>query len=369
MPLTTRAARRPLAAAALAATLAGTLGATLAASPASAAARATTTAATTTASGVGLGLPGRAAAAATWVSHQLVDGDHLVVSFGGTDYPDQGLTADAVLAFAASGVDARPAARAWTWLSTPDNVAAYTGDGTTEAYAGATAKLALTAQVRHADPRSVGGRDLVAQLRGLLTASGRFSDRSQYGDFSNSFGQSYALLALARTANGAPGSAVSFLAGTRCPDGGYPSAFGATTCTSDPDATALAVQAFLATGRTYAAAVGARWLTEHQGADGGFAAAGGPENANTTGLAAQALSAAGRGGAAAHARNWLRAAQVTCPGPAAQRGAIAYDATGFDAGTATRATVQGILGIAGVPFGGLDSAHQRAAEPTFGCAA
>lgn len=365
MPLTTRAARRPIVTAALAATLAGTLGASLAASPASAAPSSATSPSRAT---VGLAPQGRAAAAATWVSTQLVDGDHLVVSFGGTDYPDQGLTADAVLAFAASGTNAGPAAKAWGWLSTPDNVAAYTGDGKAEAYAGATAKLALTAEVRHVDPTAVGGRDLVAQLRGLLAPGGRFTDRSQYGDFSNSFGQSYALLALARTDKGAPGAAVSFLAGTRCADGGYPASFGAATCTSDPDATALAVQALLATGRTHAAATGARWLAAHQGADGGFAAAGGPENANTTGLAAQALSAAGRGGAAGRARDWLRTVQVTCAGPVAQRGAIAYDATGFDAGTATRATVQGVLGFAGVPFGRLDGDQQRPAQPTFGCA-
>ncbi|GAA1875766.1 hypothetical protein [Lapillicoccus jejuensis] len=365
MPLTTRTTRRPLAAGALAALVAGTLGAALAA-PASAASPGAP--GTSASPAAGLAIAGRASAAATWVGHQLVDGDHLVVSFGGTDYPDQGLTADAVLAFAASGTNAAPAARAWGWLSTPDNVAAYTGDGTTEAYAGATAKLALTAEVRHVDPTAVGGRDLVAQLRGLLAPSGRFTDRSQYGDFSNSFGQSYALLALARTAKGAPGSAVSFLAGARCADGGYPSSFGATTCTSDPDATALAVQALAATGRSTAAAAGMRWLVAHQGADGGFAAAGGPENANTTGLAAQALAGAGRGGAANKARAWLRTVQVTCSGPADERGALAYDATGFDAGTATRATVQGILGLAGVPFGHLDAASQRAAEPTFACA-
>src|SRR3954452_23445356 len=40
-------------------------------------------------------------AAAGWLARQFVDGNHLETSFGGTSFPDQGLTIDAVFAFAA----------------------------------------------------------------------------------------------------------------------------------------------------------------------------------------------------------------------------------------------------------------------------
>ncbi|WP_217712009.1 hypothetical protein [Kitasatospora sp. NA04385] len=189
------------------------------------------------------------AAAAGWLAGQLVGGDHLESSFGGVSYPDQGLTVDAVLAFAAAKVSDDAAARATAWLAQPANLAGYAGDGVGESYAGATAKLAFAAQVRGADPASFGGVDLVARLRALQQPSGRFSDVSQWGDYSNSLGQSYALLALARTPGGAPATAVGYLAGAQCADGGFPVAFAQPVCTSDPDATALAAQALAATGR------------------------------------------------------------------------------------------------------------------------
>jgi hypothetical protein len=63
--------------------------------------------------------------------------------------------------------------------------------------------------------------DVLARLRALITPSGRFSDKSSFGDFSNGFSQSYAVLTLAR-AGSVPPAAVSFLAGTACPDGGFP---------------------------------------------------------------------------------------------------------------------------------------------------
>ncbi|MFG3224658.1 peptidase [Kitasatospora sp. NPDC048194] len=309
-------------------------------------------------------------AAAGWLARQLVGGDHFESVFNGTAYPDQGLTIDAVLAFAASHNSDEAAARATAWLAKPEIISGYLGDGTTEAYAGATAKLLLAAEVRDANPASFGGVDLPARLRSLQTPEGRFSDRSQWGDYSNAFGQSLALIALHRTPGDAPTAAVDYLANSQCADGGFPVAFGQTTCTSDPDATALAAQALAATGRTAKANTGLTWLTTHQNADGGFAAAGATaSNANTTGLATQALLSGGRFGAGLKGWSRLVKLQQGCAADPAVRGAVAYDATGFNAGNGARATAQAVLGLAGTPLATLSAAGARPDAPTLACPA
>ncbi|MFK3984421.1 peptidase [Micromonospora sp. NPDC050397] len=309
----------------------------------------------------------RGDAAAGWLARQMVDGERFEVSFDGLVFPDQGLTIDAVFAFAAAKVADEHAARATAWLARPEILSGYVGDGAVEAYAGATAKLALAVQVRGADPATFGGVDLVARLRGLQAPSGRFSDRSAYGDYSNAFSQSLALLALDRTPAGAPPVAVSFLAGSRCADGGYPLLFDQVPCVSDVDATALAVQALQATGRPIAAAAGLGWLAGVQDADGGFVNAGGEPNANSTGLAGQALRVGGRPVAEARAKVFLLGLQIGCPGAAADRGAIAYTPAGFDPSTAVRATAQGVLGLTGAGFADLSSAGARPAAPVLAC--
>ncbi|MFI5534018.1 peptidase [Kitasatospora sp. NPDC051853] len=308
------------------------------------------------------------AAAAGWLARQLVNGDHFGSVFDGVAYPDQGLTVDAVFAFAASRTGDQAAARATAWLAQPANTAGYVGDGTTEAYAGATAKLLLAAQVRGVDPASFGGVDLPARLRGLQTASGRFSDRSQWGDYSNTFGQSLAVIALKRTPGGAPAAAVDFLAGTQCADGGFPVALGQPTCTGDVDATALAVQALAATGRTAKADSGLAWLTTRQNTDGGFAASGATtSNANSTGLATEALFSAGRLGPGLKGWSSLVKFQQGCAAAPANRGAVAYDASGFDPANAARATAQAVLGLSGAPLATLSAHGARPDAPTLAC--
>ncbi|MFG2907428.1 prenyltransferase/squalene oxidase repeat-containing protein [Kitasatospora sp. NPDC048286] len=310
------------------------------------------------------------AAAAGWLARQLVDGDHFESVFNGTAYPDQGLTIDAVLAFAASRSSDEAAAKATAWLAKPEILSGYLGDGTTEAYAGATAKLLLAVEVRGANPASFGGVDLPSRLRSLQTAEGRFSDRSQWGDYSNAFGQSLALIALHRTSGDAPTAAVDFLANSQCADGGFPISFGQPTCAGDPDATALAVQALAATGRTAKANTGLDWLAAHQNADGGFAAAGATtSNANTTGLATQALLSGGRFGTGLKGWSRLVKFQQGCSADPVVRGAVAYDATGFNAASGTRATAQAVLGLAGTPLSTLSAAGARPDSPTLACPA
>ena len=298
-------------------------------------------------------------AAAGWLARQLTDGDHLETSSGGVSYPDQGVTVDAVLAFAAATVSGA-AAR---------NLAGYLGDGGTEAYAGPTAKLLLLAEVRGAEVRAFGGVDLPARLLSLLTPSGRFADRSPSGDFSNAFGQSYAILALNRTAVRAPASASAFLVSEQCADGGVPISFGVAPCAGDVDATALAVQALRSAGRTAAASKGIAWLAARQQSGGGLAAGDGTgiPNANSTGLARQAFADAGQVRPALEAAQALVRLQLRCSAPAADRGAVAFDSTGFDPAIAPRATAQAVLSLTGVGLAQLTASGSAPAAPVLAC--
>ncbi|HEX7307893.1 prenyltransferase/squalene oxidase repeat-containing protein [Lentzea sp.] len=306
----------------------------------------------------------KADAAAGWLARQLVDGERFESDFGGEKFPNQGGTIDAIFAFAAARASDANAEKAITWLARPEITTGYLGTGT-ESYAGAHAKLLLATQVRHKNGTSFGGVNVEAGLRALLTPSGRFSDRSEFGDFSNAFTQSLALISLDRTSGGAPAASVAFLAGTQCADGGFPQDFGLTPCVSDVDSTAMVVQALRATGDGVNATEGTTWLAGKQNADGGFAVGATASNANSTGLAAQAL-AGHRPVAAAKAGKFLRSLQVGCSGPVADRGAISYDATGFDPATAPRATAQAVLGLTGVKLADLRGGG-RSQAPTLAC--
>ena len=308
----------------------------------------------------------RANAAAGWLARQMVNGDHFEATFGDFTFPDQGLTLDAVFAFAATKSADDFGARALTWLAQPDILSGYIGDGAVESYVGSTAKAALAVQVRGGDPTVFGWVDLITALRALQTPSGRFSDRSAFGDFSNVFGQSFAILALGRTVAGAPAAAASFLVSTRCADGGYPVFFDTSPCVGDVDATAMAAQALMVAHRPVEAQRALTFLVGVQQADGSFVDDG-VANANSTGLAAQALFAGARLVAGAKAHHFLGTLQVGCAGAVADRGAIAFSAAGFDPSTAVRATAQGTLGLAGVGFRSLSSAGSTSGAPTLTC--
>ncbi len=313
--------------------------------------------------------PTRGQAAAGWLARELTGRSHFTTSYKGVDYPNQGETIDAILAFAATRTANDYATRATTWLEQPKVLSNYIGDGTSSSYAGATAKVALAAEVRGLNPAKFGGVNLLARLANLLTKSGRYSDHSSFGDYSNAFSQALAIIAVARSGQ-APASAVSYLVGTECENGGFPLYFGHKTCTSDADATGMAVQALLVAGRTGAATRGLRWLAKAQRANGGFAAsASAAPNANSTGLAGQAFAAAGWTRRAARAAKFLLSLQVGCSGKASQVGAIAFDKTGFLASTADDATAQGLLGVADVSLAKLSAHGARDGAPHLGCAA
>jgi hypothetical protein len=308
-----------------------------------------------------------ARAAAGWLARQMTDGNHFVDVVNGTSFPDQGLTIDAIFAFAAARTAGDHAARAAAWLARPSVLKGYIGNGTTSSFAGATAKLLLATEVRGVDPARFGGVNLPTRLAALLTASGRYSDHSKFGDFSNAFSQALAVIATSRLGGAAP-SAVSFLAGTECSDGGFPLDFGQKTCTSDPDATALDVQALLAAGRPGPARRGLSWLASVQRSDGGFASPPSTlSNANSTGVAGEAFAVGGWSRNAARARAFLIRVQVGCAGKPARRGALAFTDQGFRAATATRATAQGILGLADIGLARLSARGSQPGDPHLAC--
>jgi hypothetical protein len=309
----------------------------------------------------------RADAAAGWLARQMSGGERFENDFGGFVLPNQNLTVDAVFAFAAAKTADDFGARAMAWLARPEILSGYIGDGITQSNATATAKLALAVQVRGGDPTSFGGVDLINRLRGLQQPSGRFSDRAAFGDFSGIVTQAFALLALDRTAAGAPPAAASFLTAARCADGGYPLLFAQTTCESEVETTAMAVQALIAVGRHAEAAVSLRWLVSVQLADGGFPDRNGVGNASGTGLAGQALRAGGRFVAAFKATLFLIRLQEGCSADPARRGAVP-NLAGFDIPfTTLRGTALAILGLDGSGFPHLSARGSRSGAPTLAC--
>jgi len=309
-------------------------------------------------------------AAAGWLTGELVDGQYLTSSFdadanGTVDpaieiSPDAGLTADAVLAFAAADSAGDAAQNAVAWLE--GQVATYTGDGATESYAGALAKLALVAEVMERDATDFGGQDLVARLLSQLDADGRFADVSEFGDFSSPVTQSLAILALVRADPvGVPPAAVDFLISAQCADGGFVTDPSTKPCTTgEVDATAVAVQALLVSDREEDAREAGAFLVAQQAGDGSFGTDG-TGNSNSTGVAAQALRALGEDAPADQATDWLLSVQLGGTQPAEQLGAIPFDSAGFDPSTATRATAQAVLGLAGTGLADLAAPSDPAA--------
>ncbi len=312
--------------------------------------------------------PSQAMAAAQWAAAQLTDGSHVEGDFG----PDVGLTADLILALAATGVSPDSAAAAGDWLE--GQAASYSTGGVPKSVsAGATAKLVLVAKALERDPTNVAGLDLLSSLQARLQSNGRFTDSIKYGnppsDFSTTFTQSLALLALAPAV---PDSGVDFLVQSQCPDGGFPVFYPAAgqACESDTDGTGLAVQTLISLGRNEDAAPGVAWLLAHQAASGAFSSTGpgAVPNTNSTALAAQALQLAHETAATGQALAWLGSRQLGCSASATNRGALGYLDPIVDAAS-LRATVQAVPALAGVSLAQIRiSAPHSSQEPFCGTA-
>ena len=325
--------------------------------------------------------------AAHYLEQQLAaGGDHFSVTYDGVDYPDHGVTADAVLALDAAGTGQAEAAKATAWLA--GDVVGYVGYGDpTEIGAGSVAKLLNVAIAQGIDPTAFGGFDLLGTLVGLELPSGRFADVSKYGDNSNTFGQSFALIGLHRAGGTVSADARGYLLAQQCANGGFKLYMDDAGCTTDsdadPDATAMAVQALLAVGgASTEASDGLDYLAARQGTSGGVGG-GGPTsgvNANSTGLAGQAFLAGGRTAQARSAVTYLEGLQYGCGLPAVLRGGIAYDAAAFAAATKAgskavpadqdrRSTSQALLALAGTPLAVVTAAGSTATAPALTCAA
>ncbi|MYS82712.1 prenyltransferase/squalene oxidase repeat-containing protein [Embleya scabrispora] len=333
------------------------------------------------------------AAAAEWQAGELVAGG--IPGFAG---PDWGLTIDTMMALAATR--SQPTALGAAADAVAANVRKYTSAEEWglpgSRIAGATAKVLFAAVVADRDPTGFGGLDMRAETLDLIAGAdagddaGRIRDKlTGSPDSGNAFGQSLAVLGLARS-GGVPQSAVDFLIKQQCPSGGfrlYPGQLGSTgaTCQDtpttvlDPDSTGMAVQALLAAatesksvGAAAAARKGADWLKSKQRADGSFGGSGPTvaSNTNSTGLAGQALHAAGYPAESDRAAAWVLEHQITKDNAGAadrEIGTIAYNAEALTSARAEgipefqrdqwrRATPQALLVLADVPLGDLGKA-------------
>jgi hypothetical protein len=314
-----------------------------------------------------------AEAAASWLADQFVDGERFESEFDGTVFPDYGLTIDAVLALAAAGIADDTAGAAVDWLEQSDTTSGYIG--TPDTYAGSLAKLSLLAQVRGLDPTAWGedSLDLIAGLNDREQDNGRFTDDSEFGDFSNSITQSLAILVLDRQSGEAPSdAAIDLLLLSQCDDGGFTLDLEpAGECASGTDTTSYALQALRAVGRDadadeIADAVG--YLLDAQQDSGGFATgAAGTPNANSTGLGVQGLRIAGEDTAADAGAAFIVTLQQDCDAEAGLQGAIDFDGGDFDPSNAARATSQGILGLTADGFATLSADGASADLPRLTC--
>jgi LPXTG-motif cell wall-anchored protein len=317
----------------------------------------------------------RAGLAGSFIATTLIGGDHYDYPTGGFD---GGNTVDAVLALDGAGVGSGTADAAMAYL------AAHVGEYLTyddpdlglSTWAGPTAKTLLAVVAHGGDPTSFGGVDLQGTLVAMegTVEPGRFSDDSPYGDFSNTIGQSLAMIALSRAGVTVDADATTFLLAQQCADGGFRGDPAAAGCVSDPDATAFAAQALLAVGSTAEAGAALDLLGGLQDTNGGIAGDGAPANANTTGVAVQAFLAAGRSAQATAGQDFIASLQYDCTAVAALRWGIAHDATTQDPtgpldDTELRATPQAALALAGGSLLSVSADGATDALPTFACPA
>lgn len=308
-----------------------------------------------------------AQAAGSWLADQLVDGERFESEFDGVVFPDYGLTADTVVALAAAGVADGFAASATEWLGTSEVTTGYAGDGDESTSSGGLAKLAIVAQTRGLDARSWGEDDvdLIQRLLDIEDANGRFVDNPDFGNDFKTFSHAFVVVALARQ-DGVEVSDASLdlLLSSQCDDGGFSGTLAPQECTSTVDATATALMGLIAVDRDDDAEEiddAVSYLLDLQGDDGNLG------NANATGLAAYVLGLAGETAAAQDGASFLQSLQLDCDDPEEHRGAVDVDGGEFDAGSATRATSQAIMGLSGEGYLGASAAAATTEQPRLGC--
>ncbi|MGD9960907.1 hypothetical protein [Nocardioides sp.] len=313
--------------------------------------------------------PKPVAAGASWLAAQVPAG---VVHNDQYDFDDYGLSIDAALAFAGAGQ--RPAKVQQISDAIAAHVDSYTTGvdfGSSDVYAGSTAKAAVLAQTAGDDAAAYGGVDLIARLEGLVSTTAPIAGRIEddftpgpfAGDFANVIGQAFAAQALAAVDSAQAPAVTSFLLQQQCSPGYFRVSFTAdktatdqscdgATGSADTDATALVVLALedQVTDPDVADALDAavNWLVEQQAADGSFTS-GDPltpdKNTNSTGLAGWALGDLGHPTEAIAAATWVRRNLAADTAPCttkltSQRGALAYNGPALVAGRTDGITVE-----------------------------
>ncbi|HEU4811649.1 MAG TPA: hypothetical protein VFT00_05890 [Nocardioides sp.] len=296
----------------------------------------------------------------SWLTRQLTNG---LVHNGQYDFDDYGLTADTAFALKYIGGQRDSVREIRNALS--QHVDSWTTGvdfGSSDVYAGSTAKAVVLAESTGADPRAFGGVDLVARLNKRVSSTaptvGRIQDKSA-SDYANVIGQALAARGLSVAESGKADEAVRFLLKQQCSAGYFRLNFArktrldqtcdggrrATTSAPDTDVTAIAVLSLKAVPHKTPAIRSAiadaiAWLVRRQHDNGSFG--GGPtteaSNANSTGVAGWALGELGACHAAQDAAQWVKNLQVTgdLSGTplAGERGAIAYDRAALKAAKA-----------------------------------
>jgi len=197
----------------------------------------------------------------------------------GRDSSDQ-LTGWVVCAIAAAGED--PNSWSVTGKSPLDYLSSHAGDWTT---LGDLERSCLAVCSAGADPRSFGGRNLVAEISAQIKSDGHL------GDMIND--HCWGLIALAAAGEPIPEGCRNWLISMQNIDGGFSFA---PESASDPDDTGAAMQALKAAGESAdsnAMERAAFFLRFCQSSDGGFCWQSNSSNVASTAWAVQGLSAAG----------------------------------------------------------------------------
>lgn len=217
------------------------------------------------------------------------DGGYTSFSTGANLAPSSiGGTLDAIVAIAAAGyspVETFPGKGSSPvnyLIDNEDDLIAFAGQN-----GGQAGKVILALTASAVDPRDFVGHDFVDELTGQLEPSGAYG-------VSDPFNQALAMLAVAAVGQPVPATAVAWLEDLQAANGSWDDGFGTTDAS---DATAMAIMALVAAGKTAAdpsVADAIDFLADVQQADGGWAYA--PDfatNANSTALVIQALGALG----------------------------------------------------------------------------
>jgi hypothetical protein len=195
-------------------------------------------------------------------------------------------------------------------------------------------RTALLAKVAGLNPRSFGGRNLLAEIENRRRSDGSISNFVSYTAFG--------VMALRAAGESAGGSTVQWLVNSQNSDGGFGVA---RSSASDSDMTGVALQALATVGRRGSATArrATAWLRDNQNDDGGYGQfKGRPSNAQSTSYAIQGLLAVGEGGAAvSRARSYLVRRQRS-------DGSIAYSSS--SAQTPVWVTAQALMALEGKPL-------------------